>query len=128
MSKIKVITPVVELDGDEMARVMWGWIKELLILPYLEVDLIYFDYHIKNRDATDNRILTEAAQAIKKYHVGAKCAAINPDQTRVEEFGLKKAWNNAPSPVPEVARTDTPVPEATFSKISVKASKSASSS
>ena len=94
MKKIKVDNPIVELDGDEMARVMWGWIKEILILPYLEIDLIYFDYHIKNRDATDNRILVEAAEAIKKYRVGAKCAAINPDQKRVEEFGLKKAWKS----------------------------------
>ncbi len=94
MKKIKIRNPIVELEGDEMARVMWGWIKELLILPYLEVDLIYFDYHIKNRDATDNHILVEAAEAIKKHRVGAKCAAINPDQKRVEEFGLKKAWKS----------------------------------
>jgi len=94
LKKIKVHNPIVELDGDEMARVMWGWIKEILILPYIEVDLIYFDYHIKNRDATDNQILVEAAHAIKKYRVGAKCAAINPDQKRVEEFSLKKAWKS----------------------------------
>jgi len=94
MSKIKVITPVVELDGDEMARVMWGWIKEKLILPYLDIDLVYFDYHLNNRDATENRILYDAAEAIKKYRVGAKCAAINPDQKRVEEYGLKKAWKS----------------------------------
>ena len=94
LKKIKIRNPIVELEGDEMARVMWGWIKELLILPYLDVELIYFDYHIKNRDATDNHILVEAAEAIKKYRVGAKCAAINPDQKRVEEFGLKKAWKS----------------------------------
>jgi isocitrate dehydrogenase len=94
LNKIKIRNPIVELDGDEMARVMWGWIKELLILPYLDVELIYFDYHIKNRDATDNQILVEAADAIKKYRVGAKCAAINPDQQRVEEYGLKKAWKS----------------------------------
>jgi isocitrate dehydrogenase len=94
MEKIKVIEPIVEIDGDEMARVIWGWIKETLILPYLDIDLKYFDYHIMNRDATDNRIITEAAEAIKKYHVGAKCAAINPDQARVKEFGLKKAWKS----------------------------------
>ncbi|MCX5825977.1 MAG: NADP-dependent isocitrate dehydrogenase [Deltaproteobacteria bacterium] len=94
MEKIKVKNPVVELDGDEMARVLWGWIRETLILPYLDIDLKYFDYHILNRDATENRIVTEAAEAIKKYRVGAKCAAINPDQTRVKEFGLKKAWKS----------------------------------
>jgi isocitrate dehydrogenase len=94
IEKIKVKNPVVELDGDEMARVIWTWIKETLILPYLDIDLVYFDYHILNRDATENRILFEAAEAIKKYHVGAKCAAINPDQARVEEFGLKKAWKS----------------------------------
>ena len=94
MNKIKVRNPIVEIEGDEMARVMWGWIREFLILPYLDVELVYFDYHIKNRDATDNHILVEAAEAIKKYRVGAKCAAINPDQKRVEEFGLKKAWKS----------------------------------
>jgi len=94
LKRIKIDNPIVEIDGDEMARVMWGWIKELLILPYVDVELIYFDYHIKNRDATENRILVDAAEAIKKYRVGAKCAAINPDQKRVEEFGLKKAWKS----------------------------------
>ncbi len=94
MDKIKIRNPIVEIDGDEMARVMWGWIKEILILPFVDVELIYFDYHILNRDRTENRILTEAAEAIKKYRVGAKCAAINPDQQRVEEFGLKKAWKS----------------------------------
>ena len=92
MKKIKIRNPIVEIDGDEMARVMWGWIKEILILPFVDVELIYFDYHIQNRDRTDNQILTEAAEAVKKYRVGAKCAAINPDQQRVEEFGLKKAF------------------------------------
>jgi isocitrate dehydrogenase len=94
MDKIKVKNPVVELNGDEMARVIWGWIKESLILPYLDIDLKTFDYHILNRDATENRVVTEAAEAIKKYRVGAKCAAINPDQKRVKEFGLKKAWKS----------------------------------
>ncbi|MEI7672781.1 MAG: NADP-dependent isocitrate dehydrogenase, partial [Deltaproteobacteria bacterium] len=94
MKKIKVLNPVVELDGDEMARVIWGWIREELILPYLDIDLKYFDYHILNRDATDNRVVTEAAAAVRKYRVGAKCAAINPDQARVKEFGLKKAWKS----------------------------------
>ncbi len=94
MSKIKVANPIVELDGDEMARVLWGWIREMLILPYVDVDLIYFDYDIMNRDATEDAVVAEAAEAVKKYRVAAKCAAINPDQTRVEEFGLKKAWKS----------------------------------
>jgi isocitrate dehydrogenase len=94
MQKIKVKNPVVELDGDEMARVIWGWIKESLILPYLDIDLKTFDYHILNRDATEDRVVAEAAEAIRKYRVGAKCAAINPDQARVKEFGLKKAWKS----------------------------------
>ncbi|MHB8910575.1 MAG: NADP-dependent isocitrate dehydrogenase [Syntrophales bacterium] len=95
MEKITVKNPLVEIDGDEMARVVWGWIKESLILPYLDIDLKYFDYHIMNRDRTENRIIAEAVEAIRKYRVGVKCAAINPDQERVKEFGLKKAW---PSP------------------------------
>jgi isocitrate dehydrogenase len=94
LKKIKVLNPIVDLDGDEMARVMWGWIKEMLILPYLEVELKYFDYHIMHRDATENQVLYDAAAAINKYKVGAKCAAINPDQVRVREFGLKKAWRS----------------------------------
>ena len=94
MEKIKVKNPVVELDGDEMARVIWGWIREELILPYLDIDLKYFDYHILNRDKTENGVILDAVEAIKKYRVGAKCAAINPDQSRVKEFGLKKAWKS----------------------------------
>jgi isocitrate dehydrogenase len=94
MEKIKVKNPVVELDGDEMARVIWGWIREELILPYLDIELAYFDYHILNRDKTENRVILEAVEAIKTHRVGAKCAAINPDQARVREFGLKKAWKS----------------------------------
>lgn len=94
MKSIKVKNPLVELDGDEMARVIWGWIRESLIRPYLDIELKYFDYHILHRDATDNRVVAEAAEAVKKYGVGAKCAAINPDQERVKEFGLKKAWKS----------------------------------
>ncbi|MCJ7830318.1 MAG: NADP-dependent isocitrate dehydrogenase [Desulfobacterales bacterium] len=94
MNKIKVENPIVELDGDEMARVMWGWIKEMLILPYLDVDLKYFDFHIKHRDDTENRVIADAAEAVKKYRVGVKCAAINPDNERVKEFGLKQAWRS----------------------------------
>ena len=94
MAKIKVANPIVELDGDEMARVMWHWIRDELILPYLDVDLKYFDYELSYRDSVDNKVVAEAAAAIQKYGVGAKCAAINPDQARVEEYGLKKAWKS----------------------------------
>ena len=94
MQKVAVKNPIVELQGDEMARVMWDWIRDTLILPYVEIELVSFDYDIRNRDRTDNRILVDAADAIKKFRVGAKCAAINPDQARVEEFGLKKAWKS----------------------------------
>jgi isocitrate dehydrogenase len=94
MEKINVRNPVVEIDGDEMARVIWGWIREELILPYLDIDLVYFDYHLLNRDRTENQVVLDAVEAIKKYRVGAKCAAINPDQARVKEYGLKKAWKS----------------------------------
>lgn len=94
MERVKVVNPVVELDGDEMARVIWGWIRETLILPYLDVDLVYYDLGLPHRDATDDKVTFEAAEAIKRHHVGVKCAAINPDQARVEEYGLKKAWKS----------------------------------
>jgi isocitrate dehydrogenase len=94
MAKIKVKTPLVELDGDEMTRIIWQWIREKLILPYLDVDLIYFDLGIQKRDETDDRITVESAEAIKKYGVGVKCATITPDEARVEEFGLKKMWKS----------------------------------
>ncbi|WP_135466912.1 NADP-dependent isocitrate dehydrogenase [Crenalkalicoccus roseus] len=94
MAKIKVKNPVVELDGDEMTRIIWGFIKEKLILPYLDVDLKYYDLGIQNRDATDDQVTVEAAQAIKRYGVGVKCATITPDEARVEEFGLKKMWRS----------------------------------
>ena len=86
MAKIKVTNPVVELDGDEMARVMWSFIKNKLILPYLDIDLKYYDLGIEKRDQTDDEITVEAAEAIKKYGVGIKCAGITPDEARVEEF------------------------------------------
>jgi isocitrate dehydrogenase len=94
MAKIKVKTPLVELDGDEMTRIIWQWIRERLIQPYLDVDLIYFDLGIEKRDETEDRITVEAAEAIKKYGVGVKCATITPDEARVEEFGLKKMWKS----------------------------------
>ena len=94
MSKIKVKNPVVELDGDEMTRIIWKFIKEQLILPYLEIDLKYFDLGIESRDATDDQITVDAANAIKQHGVGVKCATITPDEDRVEEFGLKKMWRS----------------------------------
>ncbi|WP_342590748.1 NADP-dependent isocitrate dehydrogenase [Paeniglutamicibacter terrestris] len=95
MPKITVIGTVVELDGDEMTRIIWKAIKDKLILPYLDMDLAYYDLSIQNRDATDDRVTVDAAHAIKKHHVGIKCATITPDEARVKEFGLKRMW---PSP------------------------------
>jgi len=94
MSKIKVINPIVEIDGDEMTRIIWAFIKERLILPYLDVDLKYYDLSIQSRDATDDQITIDAANAIKAHGVGVKCATITPDEARVEEFGLKKMWRS----------------------------------
>ena len=94
MNKIKVANPVVELDGDEMTRIIWEFIKEQLILPYLDVDLKYYDLSVESRDATDDQITVDAANAIKQYGVGVKCATITPDEARVEEFGLKKMWRS----------------------------------
>ena len=94
MAKIKVTNPVVELDGDEMTRIIWQWIREQLILPFLDIDLKYFDLGIEKRDETDDRITVEAAEAIAKYGVGVKCATITPDEARVEEFKLKKMWKS----------------------------------
>ena len=92
MAKIKVQGTVVEIDGDEMTRIIWEFIKEKLILPYLDVDLEYYDLSIQSRDATDDQITIDAAHAIKKHGVGVKCATITPDEARVQEFGLKKMW------------------------------------
>ena len=94
MAKIKVKNPVVELDGDEMTRIIWQWIREQLIEPYLDINLIYFDLGIESRDATDDQITVEAAKAIKQHGVGVKCATITPDEARVEEFKLKKMWKS----------------------------------
>ena len=94
MAKIKVKNPVVELDGDEMTRIIWSFIKEQLILPYLDIDLKYYDLGIEARDASDDRITVEAAEAIKEYGVGVKCATITPDEARVEEFGLKDMYRS----------------------------------
>jgi isocitrate dehydrogenase len=94
MAKIKVAGPVVELDGDEMTRIIWAFIRERLIHPYLDVDLRYFDLSIQQRDATDDQVTVDAANAIKKHGVGVKCATITPDEARVEEFGLKRMWRS----------------------------------
>jgi len=94
MTKIKVENPVVELDGDEMTRIIWKFIKDKLIHPYLDIELKYYDLGMESRDATDDQITIDSAEAIKKYGVGVKCATITPDEARVEEFGLKKMWRS----------------------------------
>ncbi len=94
MEKIKVVNPVVDLDGDEMTRIIWQFIKDKLILPYLDIDIKYYDLGMENRDATNDQVTIDAAEAIKKYHVGIKCATITPDEERVKEFGLKKMWKS----------------------------------
>ncbi len=94
MAKIKVDNPVVELDGDEMTRIIWQFIKDQLILPYLDVELAYYDLGIEHRDATDDQVTVDAAEAIARHGVGVKCATITPDEARVEEFGLKKMWRS----------------------------------
>ncbi len=94
MSKIKVAKPVVELDGDEMTRIIWKWIKDQLILPYVDVPIEYYDLGIESRDKTDDKITVESAKAILKHSVGIKCATITPDEERVKEFGLKQMWKS----------------------------------
>ncbi len=94
MDKIKVENPVVDMNGDEMTRIIWGWIKDKLILPYLDIELLDYDLSVENRDATNDQITIDAAHAIKKYNVGIKCATITPDEDRVEEFKLKKMWRS----------------------------------
>src|SRR5689334_24547576 len=94
MAKIKVATPVVEIDGDEMTRIIWEWIRERLILPYLDIDLKYYDLSVQKRDETNDQVTIDSANAIKKHGVGVKCATITPDEQRVEEFKLKKMWKS----------------------------------
>ena len=92
MDKIKMTVPLVEMDGDEMTRVLWQWVKDILILPYVDLKTEYYDLSLENRDATDDKVTVEAAEACLKYGVGVKCATITPNAQRVEEFGLKKMW------------------------------------
>lgn len=94
MNKIKVANPIVEMDGDEMTRIIWKFIKDKLIFPYLDLDIKYFDLGIENRDATEDRVTVESAEATLKYNVAVKCATITPDEARVKEFGLKKMWKS----------------------------------
>src|SRR5207302_2841332 len=94
MAKIKVANPVVELDGDEMTRIIWQNIKDQLILPYLDIELEYYDLSVQNRDATDDQVTIDAANAIKRHGVGVKCATITPDEARVVEFGLHEMWKS----------------------------------
>src|ERR1700719_4088293 len=94
MAKIKVANPIVELDGDEMTRIIWSFIKQQLILPYLDVELEYYDLSIQRRDETDDRITVEAAEAIRRHGVGVKCATITPDEARVKEFSLKHMYRS----------------------------------
>src|ERR1700759_5238581 len=94
MAKIKVANPVVDLDGDEMTRIIWQNIKDKLILPYLDVELLYFDLGVEHRDATDDQVTIDAAEAIKRVGVGVKCATITPDEARVKEFNLKRMWRS----------------------------------
>ena len=94
MAKIKVANPVVELDGDEMTRIIWQNIKDQLILPYLDIELEYYDLGVEHRDATDDQVTVDAAHAIQRHGVGVKCATITPDEARVTEFGLKKMWRS----------------------------------
>jgi len=94
VAKIKVQNPIVEIDGDEMTRIIWQMIKDKLLLPYLDIELLYYDLGIEHRDATDDQVTIDAAEAIKQHNVGVKCATITPDEQRVEEFGLKKMWRS----------------------------------
>ena len=113
MAKIKVANPVVELDGDEMTRIIWDLIKVKLIRPYLDVDLRYFDLSVENRDATGDQVTIDAANAIKQHGVGVKCATITPDEARVKEFGLKQMWKSPNGTIRNIlGHTNTCRPEA----------------
>src|SRR6266852_866903 len=94
MAKIKVLNPIVEMDGDEMTRIIWQWIRERLILPYLDIDLKYYDLSVQKRDETNDQITIDSANAALQYGVAVKCATITPDEARVKEFGLKRMWKS----------------------------------
>jgi len=94
MAKIKVQNPIVDIDGDEMTRIIWQMIKDKLVFPFLDLELDYYDLGMENRDATDDQVTIDAAHAIQKHGVGVKCATITPDEARVKEFGLKKMWKS----------------------------------
>ncbi|MGE6957826.1 isocitrate/isopropylmalate family dehydrogenase, partial [Brevundimonas sp. NPDC049575] len=94
MAKIKVANPIVDIDGDEMTRIIWQMIKDKLVFPYLDLELDYYDLGMEHRDATDDQVTIDAAHAIQKHGVGVKCATITPDEARVKEFGLKKMWKS----------------------------------
>ena len=94
MAKIKVENPIVDIDGDEMTRIIWQMIKDKLVFPFLDLELDYYDLGMENRDATDDQVTIDAAHAIQKHGVGVKCATITPDEARVKEFGLKKMWKS----------------------------------
>ncbi|RZJ38040.1 MAG: NADP-dependent isocitrate dehydrogenase, partial [Brevundimonas sp.] len=94
MAKIKVANPIVDIDGDEMTRIIWQWIKDKLVFPFVDVELDYYDLGMEHRDATDDQVTIDAAHAIQKHGVGVKCATITPDEARVKEFGLKKMWKS----------------------------------
>ena len=131
MAKIPVKTPVVELDGDEMTRIIWGFIKEKLILPYLDIDLKYYDLGIEYRDETNDQVTIDSALAIKKYGVGVKCATITPDEARVEEFKLKKDVaepETAPSATSSTARSSASRSSAATCRASCRIGMSRSSS
>ena len=107
MAKIKVKNPVVELDGDEMTRIIWEWIRERLILPYLDIDLKYYDLGMEYRDKTNDKVTVDSANAIREFGVGVKCATITPDEARVEEFKLKHMWKS-PNGTASASPCDTP--------------------
>ena len=104
MAKIKVENPIVDIDGDEMTRIIWQMIKDKLVFPFLDLELDYYDLGMENRDATDDQVTIDAAHAIQKHGVGVKCATITPDEARVKEFGLKKMWKSPNGTIRKIGR------------------------
>ena len=109
MAKIKVENPIVDIDGDEMTRIIWQMIKDKLVFPFLDLDLDYYDLSMEHRDATDDQVTIDAAHAIQKHGVGVKCATITPDEARVKEFGLKKMWKSPNGTIRNVGEFDVAV-------------------